>query len=142
MLPRMCCVEHADQPRLDQALDDRAINRHGTQRCLPTLCRARRHSVKADKVRRSEQHYARYALPCRSEPAIAGRGNRSGIDVTRMRRDQRFRYGGERGGFDTAEKLTDLSVELDGGGRVERSGDGGGTDGGQGWASNKMLPTL
>src|SRR5215467_9925222 len=27
-------------------------------------------------------------------------------------------------------------------GRVERSGDGGGTDGAQGWASNKMLPTL
>ena len=47
----------------------------------------------ADKVRRAEQHHAGYALPCRSEPAIASRGNRSRIDVTGMRRDQCFRYG-------------------------------------------------
>ena len=139
MLPRMCCVEHADEPRLDQALDNRTINRHRTQRCLPGLCRARRHSVKADKVRRAEQHYALYVVPRRSEPAIAGRGNRSGIDVTGMRRDQCLRYGGDRGDFDTAEELTDFSEELGSGSRVEQSGDGGGTDGGQGRASNKML---
>jgi hypothetical protein len=54
-----------------------------------------------------------------------------------MRRDQRFRYGGDRGGFDTAEELTDLSLELGSGGRVERSGDGGRTDGGQRWASTR-----
>ena len=47
--------------------------------------------VKADKVRRAEQDNAHYALPRRGEPAIAGRSNRSGIDVTGMRRDQRLR---------------------------------------------------
>src|SRR5262249_13579305 len=86
--------------------------------------------------------HARYALPCRSEPAIAGCGNRPGTDVTGMRRDQRFRYGGDRSGSGAAEELADLSPELGGGSRVEQSGDGGGADGGQAWASNKMLPTL
>src|SRR6267142_1821209 len=98
--------------------------------------------VKADKVRRAEQDNAHYALPRRGEPAIAGRSNRSGIDVTGMRRDQRLRYGSNRGGHGAAEEVIDLASELGGVRRVERSGDRGGTDSGQGWAPNRMLPRL
>ena len=102
-------LDDADQPRLDQTLDHRAIDQHGAQRCLPGLCRVRRQSVKADKVRWAEQYNARYALPCRGEPDIACRGNWSGIDLTRMRRDRRFRYGGNRCGSGAAEELPDAA---------------------------------
>ena len=84
--------------------------------------------------RRAEQDNAHYALPRRGEPAIAGRGNRPGIDVTGMRRDQRLRYGSNRRGHGAAEEVIDLASELGGVRRVERSSDRGGTDSGQGGA--------
>src|SRR4029077_2547608 len=142
MLLRVGCVEHVDQLRLYQALDHRAVDWHGAQGCLPVFCRARRQPVKADKVRWAEQDNAHYALPRRAEPAIAGRGNRPGIDVTGMRRDQRLRYGSNRGGSGATEEVIDLASELGGVRRVERSGDRSGTDGGQGWAFNRMLSRL
>jgi len=142
MLLRVGCVEHADQLRLCQALDHRAVDRHGAQGCLPVFCRARRQPVKADKVRRAQQDNARYALPRRGEPAITGRGSRPGIDVTGMRGDQRLWYGSNRGGQGAAEEVIDFAPEFGGVGRVERSGDRGGTDSGQGWASDRMLPRL
>ena len=98
--------------------------------------------MKADKVRRPEQDDAGYPLPSRGEPAIAGRSNASGIDVTGMRQDQHFRYRSGRSSFGSAEELGDLSAELGGRGRVEQSGDSGCADGGQGWASNKILAKL
>src|SRR6516162_4162192 len=106
------------------------------------MIRARRQPVKADKVRRPEQDDAGYPLPSRGEPAMAGRGNASGIDVTGMRQDQHFRYRSGRSSFGSAEELGDLIAEFSGRRRLEQSGDRGGADGGQGWASNKILPKL
>ena len=97
--------------------------------------------MKADKVRRPEQDDAGYPLPSLGEPAIAGRGNASGLDVTGMWRDQHFRYRSGRS-FSSAEELGDLTAEFSGRGRVEQSGDSGGADGGQDWASNKILSKL
>ena len=140
MFSCMGCIEHADQ--LGQALGQGAVDRHDAQRCLPGLRRIRRQPMKADIVRRPEQNDAPDALPRRGEPAISGPGDGPGIDITGMRRDQRFRHLTDRGVGVAAEEFGDLAAELGGGGRVEHAGDGGGTNGGQGWVSNKMLPKL
>src|SRR5262249_20945511 len=109
MLLRVGCVEHADQLRIYQALDHRPVDRYDAQWCSPAPCRICRQSIKADKMRRAEYDNSRYALPRRGEPAIAGRGNRPGIDVTGMRRDQRLRYGSNRDGHGAAEEVIDLA---------------------------------
>ena len=57
-------------------------------------------------MRRPEQDDAGYPLPSRGEPAMAGRGNASGIDVTGMRRDQHLRDRSGRSSFETGVSPT------------------------------------
>src|SRR5271169_1803468 len=132
MLASVRGVEHVSQLFRYQAFDDRPVDRHAAQGCLPSFSRAHRQSAEADKVGGTKHDHARYTPPGRCEPGIGGSGDLSGVDVAGIRRDQRLGRGGICAGSGAAEKDADLELELDSSARVERSGDRGGTDGRQG----------
>src|SRR5215472_9713712 len=132
MLARMRSIEYVNQLFRYQVFDERPVDRHPAQGCLPSLSRAHRQSAEPDKVGGTKHDDTLYVPADRGEPGVGGGGDRSGIDVAGMWRDKRFRRRGGWAGSGAVETDSDLALKIDGSGRVEDSGDRGGTDGGQG----------
>ncbi|MNP07845.1 hypothetical protein D3C76_998880 [compost metagenome] len=112
---------------LRQRGDGLDVHFHLAERRVEGLGGRQRHALEGHPVTGPEQHDTAHHLAQRRELRIAMRGDRPGIDVARMRHDQRLRRH-TRGSGSALQHLAQLRGELLGIGGIEESGDSGRAD--------------
>ncbi len=106
------------------------VERDVAERRRERLDRGNGEAAHRHAMHRPEQHDPAHDAARRAEPVVGMRGHRPGVDVARMRHDERLgKAQARRRRVDAAEELVELGIEAARVRWIEGAGDGRGTDG-------------